>query len=70
MLTGGVSSTAEGGLDVPHAEARQSIDAQAACGKIQPIFDRETITWQMTDHFGINHPALGPAQIGYAPQVE
>ncbi|MBU6351917.1 MAG: hypothetical protein KGS73_17410 [Chloroflexi bacterium] len=55
---------------MPHAETRQSIDAQAACGKIQPIFDRETITWQMTDHFGINYPALGPEQICYAPQVE
>ncbi len=52
------------------AEFQRTADAQAACTKIQPIFDEETVTWQITDHFGYNHPALGPEQICFVPGGE
>jgi LysM repeat protein len=45
-------------------------DAAAACQAIQPIFDRETLAWQITDHFGYNHPALAPEQICFVPPAE
>jgi hypothetical protein len=34
------------------------------------LFDRETLTWQITDHFGYNHPALAPEEICFVPPVE
>ena len=43
-------------------------DAAAACRAIQPIFDEETLTWQITDHFGYNHPALAPEQVCFVPR--
>ncbi len=43
-------------------------DAAAACRTIQPIFDKETLTWQITDHFGYNHPALAPEQVCFVPR--
>ena len=45
------------------AEYGRSKNASAACKAIQPIFDKETVTWQITDHFGYNHPALGSEQL-------
>ena len=45
-------------------------DAAAACKAIQPIFDRETLAWQITDHFGYNHPALAPEQICFVPPTQ
>lgn len=43
-------------------------DATTACRAIQSIFDKETLTWQITDHFGYNHPALAPEQICFVPR--
>lgn len=43
-------------------------NAAAACRAVQPIFDKETLTWQITDHFGYNHPALAPEQVCFAPR--
>ena len=45
-------------------------DAAAACRAVQPIFDKETLTWQITDHFGYNHPALAPEQVCFVPRSE
>jgi len=45
-------------------------DAAAACRAVQPIFDKETLTWQITDHFGYNHPALAPEQVCFVPRGE
>lgn len=42
-------------------------DAAAACAAIQPIFDENTDLWQITDHFGYNHPALAAEQVCYTP---
>jgi LysM repeat protein len=39
----------------------------SACRAVQPIFDKETLTWQITDHFGYNHPALAPEQVCFVP---
>jgi hypothetical protein len=42
----------------------------SACRAVQPIFDKETLTWQITDHFGYNHPALAPEQVCFVPLSE
>lgn len=39
-----------------------------ACQRLQKLFDTETLTWQITDHFGYNHPALAPEQICFVPR--
>ena len=52
------------------AAYRDDGDAAAACVAVQPIFDKETLTWQITDHFGINHPALAPEQVCFVPRGE
>ena len=70
-----VAALAEEQPDAPYTQAatqwleafQTTGDPAAACARIQPIFDNETTTWQMTDHFGINHPALGPEQICFVP---
>jgi hypothetical protein len=45
-------------------------DPAAACAAVQTIFDRETITWQVTDHFGTDHPPLAPEEMCFVPRVE
>ena len=52
------------------AEFERSGSAKAACAAVQPIFDRDTVTWQITDHFGYNHPALGAEQLCFVPRGE
>ena len=42
-------------------------DAAAACAAVQPIFDENSDLWQITDHYGYNHPALAAEQICYVP---
>ncbi|MFO7634776.1 MAG: LysM domain-containing protein [Caldilinea sp.] len=42
--------------------------AAVACRELQPLFDKETLTWQITDHFGYNHPALAPEQVCFIPR--
>lgn len=42
-------------------------DAAAACAAVQTIFDRDTITWQLTDHFGTDHPPLAPEEMCFVP---
>lgn len=42
-------------------------DAAAACTAVQPIFDEDADLWQITDHFGYNHPALAAEQVCYTP---
>jgi LysM repeat protein len=42
-------------------------DAQAACTAIEPIVAANAMLWQITDHFGYNHPALAAEQLCYAP---
>jgi hypothetical protein len=45
-------------------------DPAAACAAVQTIFDRETITWQVTDHFGTDHPPLAPEEMCFVPLEE
>ena len=45
-------------------------DAAAACKTVQAIFDDETVTWQVTDHFGTDHPPLAPEEMCFAPRAE
>ncbi|MBW7881593.1 MAG: LysM peptidoglycan-binding domain-containing protein [Caldilineaceae bacterium] len=66
----------QGQPDSPYARAaaqwldslEESGDSGAACQAVQSIFDKETLTWQITDHFGYNHPALAPEQICFVPR--
>jgi hypothetical protein len=39
----------------------------AACAAVAPIFVDNSELWQVTDHFGYNHPALAAEQICYVP---
>lgn len=45
-------------------------DAALACQRLQTLFDKETLTWQITDHFGYNHPALAPEQVCFVPRTQ
>ena len=49
------------------AEWEVSFDAQAACDAVQPVFDANEQMWQITDHFGYNHPALAAEQLCFVP---
>ncbi len=42
-------------------------DATAACDDIQTILTENDDLWQITDHYGFNHPALAAEQICYIP---
>jgi LysM repeat protein len=42
-------------------------DPAQACIAIAPIFAENPQLWQITDHFGYNHPALAAGQVCYAP---
>ncbi|MCL4859052.1 MAG: LysM peptidoglycan-binding domain-containing protein [Caldilineaceae bacterium] len=42
-------------------------DAAAACQSILAIFTENAMNWQITDHFGYNHPALAAEQICFQP---
>lgn len=46
----------------------ESSDAQAACDAASTFFADNELTWQITDHFGYNHPALAAAQLCHVPQ--
>jgi LysM repeat protein len=43
-------------------------NARAACQTILKIFVDNTLLWQITDHYGYNHPALAAEQLCYAPE--
>ncbi len=49
------------------ANYESKADAAAACAAVQSIFDDNEQTWQITDHFGYNHPALAAEQVCYVP---
>lgn len=49
------------------AEYSKAQDAAAACAAVQPIFDKNEKLWQITDHFGYNHPPMAAEQICYVP---
>ena len=49
------------------SEYVSSSDAAAACATVQPLFEENADLWQITDHFGINHPALAAEQVCYVP---
>ena len=49
------------------ASLRASGDAEAACGEISAILEENPDLWQITDHYGYNHPALAAEQICYVP---
>ena len=61
--------------DSPYVQAAQqwldefaaSGDAAAACDMVYSIFEDNPDMWQITDHFGYNHPALAAEQICYVP---
>ncbi|MCB0189816.1 MAG: hypothetical protein KDE31_36340, partial [Caldilineaceae bacterium] len=59
----GYTKAAETWLDSYESEG----DATVACTKVQPIFNDNSTLWQITDHFGYNHPALAAEQICYVP---
>ncbi|MCC9075459.1 LysM peptidoglycan-binding domain-containing protein [Litorilinea aerophila] len=42
-------------------------DPAQACEAVQPIFEANSDLWQITDHYGYNHPALAPEQICFVP---
>lgn len=42
-------------------------DAPAACADLQAIFDANEDLWQITDHYGYNHPALAAEQLCFVP---
>jgi LysM repeat protein len=50
------------------AALSEGSNGQAACQAIQTIFDENVSLWQVTDHFGYNHPALAAEQICFAPE--
>jgi LysM repeat protein len=52
------------------AEYERSGSGVAACEMVQTLFDRDTVTWQITDHFGYNHPALAAEQVCFVPAQE
>jgi hypothetical protein len=45
----------------------ESEDAAAACDEVAAIFAETDDLWQITDHYGYNHPALAAEQICYVP---
>lgn len=45
----------------------KSKDASAACEEVKSIFEDDEDLWQITDHFGYNHPALAAEQVCYVP---
>ena len=51
------------------AEYARAGSVQAACTVVQTVFDRDTVTWQVTDHFGYNHPALAAEQVCFTPPL-
>src|SRR5690606_28467379 len=44
------------------SEFQASADPEAACAVVDAFFVDNTDLWQITDHFGYDHPALGPDQ--------
>jgi hypothetical protein len=50
------------------AKYAETGDAQAACDAAASFFDENQLTWQITDHFGYNHPALAAAQLCFVPK--
>jgi LysM repeat protein len=42
-------------------------DPAAACAAVESRIAGNDLLWQITDHFGINHPALAAEQICYQP---
>ncbi len=50
------------------AAFQASGDAAAACKSVQDVFDDETVTWQLTDHFGTDHPPLAPEEMCFVPR--
>ncbi|MGL4651128.1 MAG: FG-GAP repeat domain-containing protein, partial [Caldilineaceae bacterium] len=44
-----------------------SNNAARACEQVLPLFEANSLLWQITDHYGYNHPALAAEQICYAP---
>lgn len=48
-------------------EYEKAQDAQAACAAVQPLFTKNEKLWQITDHFGYNHPPMAAEQICYLP---
>lgn len=42
-------------------------DAALACEAVRPIIEENAEVWQITDHYGYNHPALAAQQICFAP---
>ena len=61
--------------DSPYVAAAQewlaafiaSGDAAQACEAIASILEENPDMWQITDHFGYNHPALAAEQICFVP---
>lgn len=49
------------------SEFSASADAEAACSAIASILEENPDLWQITDHYGYNHPALAAEQICYSP---
>ena len=52
------------------AEFERAGSGAASCAAVQTLFDRDTVTWQITDHFGYNHPALAAEQVCFIPPQE
>ena len=49
------------------AAYRDGEDAAVACAEVADIFGDNDDLWQITDHYGYNHPALAAEQICYVP---
>ncbi len=50
------------------ASFTSSGNAERACKAVAPIFEANSMLWQVTDHFGYNHPSLAAEQLCYVPQ--
>jgi LysM repeat protein len=48
----------------------ESADAAAACEGLQATFLASSELWQITDHYGFDHPALAAEQICFVPEGE
>jgi LysM repeat protein len=49
------------------AEFQLTEDPAAACAAVAPLFTANADLWQITDHYGYNHPALAAEQICFVP---
>jgi hypothetical protein len=63
----GYTTAATQWLESMAAAPQAAPDPATACIAIASIFAENPELWQITDHFGYNHPALAAGQVCYIP---